>query len=248
MTLLARHPLSSALVLGVLAATAAVFVFARPQYHPDKPCCLVEIELSRYPAASDGWRWADGQPGFRFGEDEDAWNPSQVKPAELTAVRAAARRWGVAPASVRVISAIRLGPNDLSMIVAGTNAADKTCLGFVTPSQPTIFYCPPRLGSQSAFVLVTTRAPFEANGVTSQPTFLRGIVRSDVTRVVVNQPQSGPNAGIYDRNQGSLWGTFELSLSTGQEIDLKVGREGGAVRTIRIDQTEPGDRLIQVSG
>jgi hypothetical protein len=77
---------------------------------------------------------------------------------------------------------------------------------------------------------------------------LRGIVRGDVTRVVVNQPQDWPNAGIYDRNQGSLWGTFELSLSTGQDIDLKVGREGGAVRSVRIDQTELGERLIQVSG
>jgi hypothetical protein len=246
--LLARHPLPSAMVLAVLAAVAAVFAFARPEYHAQNRGTKIKLDLSKYPPASHRWQWADGQPGFRFGHDEDKWNLSQVKPAELSPVRSAARRWGVAPKSVRVISAIRLGPDDLSMIVAGTNAGDKTCLGFVTPTHATAFYCPPRLGAQSAFVLVTTRAPFEVKGVTSLPTFLTGIASGDVTRVVVNQPQNWRNTGIYDRKRGSPWGTFELSLSTGRDIDLLVYRQGGAVQTVHIDETEPGERLIQVSG
>jgi hypothetical protein len=34
MAALARYPLSISLVLAAFAATAAVFLFARPQYHP----------------------------------------------------------------------------------------------------------------------------------------------------------------------------------------------------------------------
>jgi hypothetical protein len=247
MAALARYPISISVVLAALAVTAAVFVFARPQYHPEGEGSDVEIDVSQYPPAADGWHWADGQPGFRFGEDEEAWNISQVKPAELAPVRAAARPNGIAPASVRVIDSIRLAPGDLSLLVAGTNSADKTCLGFATPSK-TSFYCPPRLGSQSALILVTTRAPFETSGKTMYPTFITGIASGDVSRVVVNQSEEWPNGAVYDRERGSLWGTFELSLATGRNIDLTVLRENGAARTVHIDETTPGDRLISIAG
>jgi hypothetical protein len=245
MAVLARYPISISVVLAAFVATAAVFLFARPQHHPKGEDSLLKIDLSKYPPAANGWHWADGQPGFRFGADEDKWNISGVKPAELAAGRTAARRSGIAPASLRVIEAIRLGPGDLSMVVAGTNAADETCLGFVTPSS-TSFSCPPELGPQSAFVLVTTRPPFEGDTANVLPTFLTGIVRGDVTRVVVNQPEDWPNEGIYSRKVGSFWGTFGLSLSTGRNIDITVLRENGDSRTVDIDEETPGDRLIQI--
>ena len=246
MAALARYPISISVVLAALTATAAVFLFARPQYHPKEEGSEIKLDLSKYPAAEEGWRWADGQPGFRFGDDEDKWNMSGVKPTELAAVRAVARLNGIAPASVRVIDAIRLDRfRDLSLLVAGTNAADDTCLGFATPSK-TSFYCPPKLGPQSAIVLVTTRSPFEINGQTTYPTFLTGIVRGDVTRVIVNQRDDWPNTGIYSRKLGSPWGTFGLSLSNGRGIDVTVYRESGGSQTVHIDETTPGDRLVEI--
>jgi hypothetical protein len=244
MAALARYPLSISLVLAAFAATAAVFLFARPQYHPKGEGGEIEVDLSKYPPASQGWHW-DAQPGFRFGEDEDKWNISGVKPAELAAARSVARRNGIASATLRVIAAIRLGPGDLSMIVAGTNAADNTCIGFVTPSEKS-FYCPPRLDPQSAFVLMITRPAFEGDPANAQPTFLTGITRADVRRVIVNQPQDWPNAGIYDRELGSPWGTFELSLMDGRDIDITVVRADGESPTVHIDETTPGDRVIPI--
>jgi hypothetical protein len=244
MALLARYPVSASVVCAALAATAAVFLFARPQYHPAGEDSLVELDLSKYPPASQAWHW-DAQPGFRFGEDEDKWNLSHVKPAELAPVRGAARRNAIAPASVRVLDAIRLAPGDLSLIVAGTNAADETCLGFATPSS-TSFSCPPDLADRSAFVLVTTRSSFESGGQTIHPTFLTGVVSGDVTRVVVNQPDDWPNTGIYSHKLGSPWGTFELSLSNGKGIDVTVYRESGGPKTVHIDETTPGDRLVAI--
>lgn len=246
--LLARHPISSASVLTALAATAAVFLFARPQYHSPGEDSQVKLDLSKYPPAAEGWRWANGQPGFRFGEDEEKWNPSGVRPAELAPARTAAARWGAAPDSVRLLAALRLGPRDLSMIVAGTNAADRTCLGFVEPNDPTVFYCPNRLGPQSAFVLVTTRGPFESEGRTTHPTFLTGIARADVTRVVVDQPPDSPNTVVYERERGSLWGTFELSLSDSRDIRVMVYGEHGLIATAPIDLTQPADLLVPVTG
>ena len=234
-------------MLAALAATAAVFLFARPEYRSPNEGSLVEIDLSKYPPAAEGWRWADGQPGFRFGEDEEKWNPSEIRAVELEPARAAARRWGVSPDTVRLLAALRLGPGDLSMIVAGTNAAEHTCLGFVRPKDPVSFYCPDRLGPQSAFVVVTTRGPFESGGSTTHPTFLTGVARADVTRVVVDQPPEWPNGVVYDRKQGSLWGTFELSLSDSRNIRVKVYGEHGLVATAPIDLTQPADLLIPVS-
>jgi hypothetical protein len=132
------------------------------------------------------------------------------------------------------------------MVVAGTNAADKTCLGFVTPSS-TSFFCPPRLEDRSAFVLVTTRPSFESGDQTIHPTFLTGIARGDVTRVVVSQSREWPNGSIYERDLGSPWGTFGLSLSDGRGIDLTVVR-GSVPRTVHVDATAPGDRVIPIPG
>lgn len=228
MALLACYPLSSSILIAALAATASVFLFARPQYQPPNQGSEVKLDL-----ASD---------------DKGVWNISQVKPAELAPARAAARRWGVAPRSVRLISAIRLGPHDLTMIVAGTSAADERCLGFVTPSEAPAFYCGTRLDAQSAFVVVTTRRAFPSEGKTMQPTFLTGIARADVTGVVVDHRPDWHDASVYDRRQGSLWGTFELSLSGSRGIRVSVYGKEGLIAGVPIDVLTPGDRLVTIPG
>ena len=243
-----RYPVSTAILVAALAATAAVFAFARPQFERPAQGSELRIDLSKYPAAAKGWTWEDGQPGFRFGDEQETWNLSQVKPAELAPARAAARRWGVAPASVRLLTAIRLGPHDLSMIVAGTNAADRTCLGFVRPGEAAEFVCGARLARSSAFVLVTTRGPYEFGGRSVHPTFLTGIARGDVSRVVVDQPPDWRNAQVFDRageNYG-FWGTFELSLSDSRKLALAVHREGGQVTEVPVQIAEPGDLVLAV--
>jgi hypothetical protein len=249
MAFLARYPLSSSVVLAALAATASVFLFARPHYHPPNQGQEVKLDLSKYPPATDGWTWEHGQPGFRFGDDDNAWNVSQVKPAELSSARGAARRWGVAPGSVRLISAIRLGPGDLSMIVAGTNAADRTCLGFVTPSKAPSFYCGARLDRVAAFILVNTRSSYLSGEGTVHPTFFTGIARSDVTRVVVEQrPDYWPSVAVYDRQTGSLWGTVEVSFSDWQPVTMSVFGKQGLIAAPEVRVTKAGDGLVTIPG
>jgi hypothetical protein len=243
--LVSRHWAPAALVGTALVVTAVVFVFFRPAYHPHGENSLLKVDMSRYPAAGEGWTWAGGQPGFRFGEHEEEWNLSAVHAAELAPARAAARRWGVAPASVRLIDAIRIGPGDLNMIVAGTNAADHTCLGFVTPEAPVQYFCPDRLKSTSALLLVVRGAPFEMDDQTIEPAWIMGIERSDVERIVADQPP--------DWNQQELsrmyWGAWELSLGpSSQDAVVTVHLRDGRVRRAAVNPALPGDRVISIPG
>ena len=244
--LISRHWAPSAIVGAALAATALVFLFFRPAYHPKGENSLLKVDMSRYPAASDGWTWADGQPGFRFGEHEDEWNLGQVQAGELAPARGAARRWGVAPASVRLVDAIRLGPDDLNLIVAGTDASDHTCLGFVIRGERVEFFCSGRLADISAFLLVL-RPAYASDG---DALFVEGIPDGDVTKVVVDAPPEWPNAAVYDRRPGggSYWGTFGASLASAHALDVTVSRENGAAVHVRIDSTLPGNRVIPIPG
>jgi hypothetical protein len=244
----ARHPAPVAVVAAALAVTVAVFAFFRPQYHPKGENSLVKVDWSLYPPASSGWTWAGGQPGFRFGEHEEEWNFSGVQAAELAPARAAARRWGVAPASVRLLNAIRLGPHDLSLVVAGTNAADNTCIGFVTPREPVMYFCPPHLASQSGFVLAVSRT-WVVDGVTSHPAWLVGIARGDVGRVTIDQPSDWNNERVFDAADGSYWGTWVLSLAdSGRPATVTVYREIGEVASATIGVRTQGERVIAIPG
>jgi hypothetical protein len=235
-----------AVVVGAaLAAIAVLFVFFRPEFHPKGEDSLLKVDMSRYPAASDGWTWARGQPGFRFGEHEEEWNLSEVQAAELAPARAAARPWGVAPASVRLVDAIRLGPDDLSLIVAGTDASDHPCLGFVMPNEPVEFFCSGRLADISAFLLVLRPSAYDGDAL-----FLEGIPNGDVTKVVVDAPPEWPNATVFDRRAGggSYWGTFGVSLANAHAMDVTVSRENAAPIHVRIAAALPGDRVIPIPG
>jgi hypothetical protein len=245
MGLLVRHWVPAAVVGIALAATAIVFSFFRPQYHRPSQGETFKVDMSRYPAPSDGWTWAAGQPGFRYGQHEEEWSVMGVQAAELAPARAAARRWGVAPSSVRLVDAIRIGPADLNMIVAGTNAADRTCLGFVTSKTPVEYFCPDRLRSTSAVVLVVRGAPFELAGETIEPAWLMGIQRADVERLVVDQPPDWNRLEI----SRMYWGAWELSLGpSSNDAVLTAYLRDGRVRRAALNPSLPGDRVISIPG
>ena len=140
--------------------------------------------------------------------------------ADLAPARAAARRWGVAPESVRLVDAIRLGPHDLNLIVAGTDASDHTCLGFVVTDEPVEFFCSGRLSHVSA-VLLVLRPSYAGGGL-----FVEGISSAAVTKVVI---EDGPGAPVFDRKAGvvSYWGTFGVSLMDADSVTITVSRETG---------------------
>lgn len=245
MGLISRHWAPAVVVGAVLAAIAVVFVFFRPEYHPKGEGSLIKVDMSRYPPPSDGWTWAGGQPGFRFGEHEEEWNLSGVQGAELAPARASAPRWGVAPSSVRLVDAIRVGPHDLSMIVAGTNAADRTCLGFVMTDGPVEWFCGDRLDSASALLCVVRGAQFDLNGQTFKPAWLMVVQRADVERIVVDQPPDWNEVSLGP----SYWGTSELSLgqSSSDAVVTAYLREG-RVRRAAVNLALPGDRVIAIPG
>jgi len=92
---LAQHRLAAAIVAAAVAATAAGFVFARPEYRSPSSGRVLAFPEAKAPA--HGWTWSGGTPGFRFGQDRDAWNISLLQPAELASARRSAAAAGVAP-------------------------------------------------------------------------------------------------------------------------------------------------------
>jgi hypothetical protein len=64
MGLAIRHPAPIAVVAAALAATAVVFAFFRPEYHPKGEGSLIKVDMSRYPAPSDGWHMARRTAGI----------------------------------------------------------------------------------------------------------------------------------------------------------------------------------------
>jgi hypothetical protein len=200
-----RYPISTVLCIAAMGTIAALFVFARPQYHETSPGKT--IDLSGYAPPSHDWTWQGGQPGFRFGEKEEDWNIAQLRPQELGPLRAAAARAGVVPESVRPLEVERYAPHRLSLIAAGTGSSGGTCLGFALPQSEGSFFCPDRLARKAAFVLTVPYGP--PDGV-----FLSGIARADVTSVVVHEAGTPPSR-VYSRSESGAWGTFFVTLGSG---------------------------------
>jgi hypothetical protein len=193
--MLLRYPVSTTILLAALAATAAVFVFARPQYRDPFPG--QEFDLSYAKAPASGWTWPDGTPGFRFGQDEEAWNDAKVDSDDLSGARSAAARAGVEPDSLRVLSATRTRGGDLFVLLAGSGPSGRTCLGAVAPRVPPVFSC--RLDRQVAFVLAAPR---------SRELYLLGVARADVERVTLTMPGL-LHSTLYSRRAGlQWWGAF----------------------------------------
>jgi hypothetical protein len=225
-------PLS--VVLVALVATIGVFTFPRPQYHP--PGCdgcgkTIRIDDAKPPV--NGWRWADPTPGFHLGEHEDVWNMSLLKPREIPAGA------GVLVASR---TAFRGRPELLFVRRDG-------CLGVQFRHG-----APARLCNLRAAAVVLADEP-RPNAL-----FITGVVRSDVTRVVVYAPRETymdnrrhdhrvrrqPPRLVYDARTPGWWGTFEYSTSRGPVFVAVYGKHG-RIATRRIDLAEPGERLYCAS-
>ena len=206
---MAAHRLSVSIVLAALLATFGVFLFARPQYRDPNPGSVVSFK--RYHAPAHGWTWADGQPGFRFGDNEKDWNLSEVRPEELAGARSAATRAGVDPSSVLPLHAVRLAPHELYALVAGTDVHGGTCLGAMLPQRPVRYFCGPQLRDHVGIVVVAARPPetsrIARRRLTAFPLFLMGATRADVSKVLVSAPGLRP-VSFYDRD-GGWWGTFD---------------------------------------
>jgi hypothetical protein len=197
--MLLRHRLSTSIVLAALAATAAVFTFARPQYHDPFPGRQFDLSYAKLPVS--GWKWPNGTPGFRFGQDEPVWNEAKLRPAELAGAQEIAGSSGVDPGSLRILSTLRARSGDVFALLAGSGRAGRTCLGGLVPGVATHFTC--RLGRRLAFVIVAPRG---------RELYVIGVARSDVTRVTLDVKGLGRSVLFSHRYSGYWWGAFAAPL------------------------------------
>jgi hypothetical protein len=197
--MLLRYRLSVSIVLAALAATVAVFAFARPQYHDPFPGQAFDLSYAKLPVS--GWRWPGGTPGFRFGQDEPVWNEAKLRPAELAGAREIAGSSGVDPDSLRVLSTLRARNGDPFALLAGSGRAGRTCLGGLVAGAATRFAC--RLGRQLAFVIVAPRG---------RELYVIGVARSDVTGVTLDVRGLGRSVLYSHRYSGYWWGAFAAPL------------------------------------
>jgi hypothetical protein len=189
------------------------------------------------PPPTSVWTWPGQAPGFEFGRAELAWNVAQLLPQELAGIRRLAAGVGIVPGSVKPLSAIRLGPHDLSVLVAGADHSGRTCLGMGLAHQTT-FTCSPK---GAGYVVAAPRPRRSA-----YPLFLLGIARGDVTRVTVTQHEQRGNftKQVYDR-AGQTWGTFTLTLAGDRpwQATLAFYGERGLIARLPLRFSRPGTTL-----
>jgi hypothetical protein len=262
--LLVRFRISVAIVALALAATAGVFLFARPEYRsPGGSTKALHFAEAQPPA--QGWTWTNGTPGFHFGDHHDAWNISELKPRELAALEVAARREGVDPASLGVLASLRTYPRGSrpEVLAAGADARGRTCVGVQLHRGPASFLCPARLQRTLAVVVADAMPVYRSSrSAHTYSMFVTGVARAEVTRVTVlargetttdmrsGKPVVRPAAPqlAYDRATPSWWGVLELS--TGQPVpwDATVVFYGthGRLGSLRIRLAHAGERLFAV--
>jgi len=234
---LLRYRLLAGIAAVAAGLTAAVFVFARPEYRT--PGGGQTLGGTGYPAPDEaadasGWRWSHGQPGFTPRTGHERWNIAEVGEHELDAPRLDARLSPARPETVKLLAAQRTGPRTLNLLLSGTDRHGATCVGAAVAGQPTRYFCPSslgdnRLGDQVAFVIASARPAFASRGSRGFPLFLEAATRGDVTRVVATAPElrsfvhhDGSRTTrwttrqeIYHRKGWGWWGTFDGTLSNG---------------------------------
>ena len=251
------HAISVSILGTAFLATAAVFLFARPQYRPAGGGGHA-ISGTRYPAPAHGWVWSHGLPGGGMSGESADFLLAGVTRAELAPARAAARRAGVDPSTVRPLHVARYanGRQGLAAIVAGTGARGRTCLGFVVPGKQPSFVCPQR---QRAFVIATAMPIRDG----TYGMFLLGIASGEVVRATdsehevwgVWQPsrsrtvqRSGLRTRVLYSRDGGWWGTFLDTLGSDRPWRATVTIHGahGKLATLPIRMDAPGSRLFVV--
>jgi hypothetical protein len=247
-----RYPISIAIVLLAVAATAGVFVFARPEYRPSSG---VSITLPAKQPANDasgaaGWVWPDGTPGWDVGHTLKGFNVSGVQPVEIQAAQLAAARDGLDAGKVSVLDSVRPGRTGALMILGAPTIEEtpaRTCLAAVLPGDaPVRWRCP---GSTPALDdLAHSPVLLAATGVDRGPRvkgnvlFFVGVARGDVDRVVVHARGSLAHETIYTR--GRTWGQFDMGVTTvGRRVRLDVFGKRKHLETLMLNAA-PGQQQI----
>jgi hypothetical protein len=232
--------------LFAVIAMGGVFVFARPGYHPNSGAMSNIKVPSKLPAAdaagAAGWVWQDGVPGWEAGQMLGDYPLSGVQPVEIQPAQLAAARQGLDASKVRVLSTIRGNRQGALMILAAPQADSslpKTCLAAVLlGSAPTSWQCPADTALLShniahSYVLIAA-ASLVWPGVKNHPTYLAGVARGDVYRVVLVGERSGSMV-LYQR--GTSWGQF----SAVTPIPTRPSHLAVYGRNHKLDQTIPLD-------
>lgn len=217
MAFLLRHRLAAAVVGLAVAATVAVLLLALPQSTAPKQSLTKSTVPSYVVRADHGWTWAHGVPGFRFGHDESRWNYAKIQPADLATLRLAAPAAGVDPRSLRVLDAARVnGRAKPYLLVAGSDARSRTCIGAQPGSAPVRFLCAKQLAGHLAVVIAAPQPYYKGLGWAIH---VSGVVSAAVTAVTITtagtkmkDPRSGklrPAGPLILLQTGDrTWGTF----------------------------------------
>jgi hypothetical protein len=246
-----QHRLAIAIVAVAVAVTAGVFLFARPQYRPPHSGTAIPVPSYVTPAAH-GWTWPRGLPGFRIGDDMRSTNIFGVNWATLSTLRIASPVARVDPQSLRVLSAVRLRPNEPSyLLVGGRGALGRTCIGAQAGPAIPRFFCPEQLAGHVAVVNVGALASFNGRW----PIYVGGVVSADVTRVTVwtaGMAYSDMRSGTpVVRAQGpqvvfqrtyKTWGTFESFDAQPVPWNARIDFYGahGKLASLPLRFTHPG--------
>jgi hypothetical protein len=230
-----------------------VFIFARPGYHPHNGS---NIRVPSKAPATDaagaaGWVWPDGVPGWDAGQMLGDYPLSGVQAVEIQPAQLAAARQGLDASKVRVLSTIRGNREGALMILAAPQADSsrpKTCLAAVLlGSAPVSWQCPADTSSllkniAHSHVLIAA-ASFAWPGIKDHPTYLAGIARGDVYRVVLVGKGSGSTV-LYQR--GTSWGQFSAvtPIPTGPSHLAVYGRHHRLVQTIPLDLAPGTQRVL----
>ena len=253
MSWVGRHLAAVAVVLFAVIAMGGVFIFARPGYHPYNGIKSIKIP-SKLPAAdasgAAGWVWQDGVPGWDAGQMIGAYPVSGVQPIEIQPAQLAAARQGLDASKVRVISTIRGNRQGALMILASPQTdRPKTCLAAVLlGNAPISWQCPsdsPSLIHNVAHSHVfIAAASFTWPGVEDHPTYLAGIARGDVYRVVL-VGQGSRSMVLYQR--GTTWGQFSAvtQIPTRPSHLAIYGRNHRLVQTIPLDLAPGTQRVLR---
>lgn len=256
---LSRYPVALAtLFVGGVLTAGLWFAARQPYYKPEQSDGSAILNDSKPPVR--GWAWADGVPGYRLGEGEDAWNASRVLPRELGPIRRAASSAGVDPETIRFLKAARTHLNGLPhVLVAGENAAGKTCVGAQSHSGDARFLCPPELDHAVAVIVAEARPPLAGR----RDIFVLGIARAEIARVAITSPGAtvtaydgataveipAPATTSYQREVPSpWWGAFESWGGSHERwharLDFRDPRGRNYLPEIRFDSA--GDRVAVV--
>lgn len=225
-------------ILVVLVATIGVFTFAKPQYRePGGNGTVLKFDDAKPPV--NGWLFADATPGFHLGEHKDRWNISELQPKEI--------------------------PPDAGIFIADRLATDvrpevlywrRGCLVAQLSASRTRL-CQPH--AAAVFIAQTGEMLPTTTGVTHDM-FLIGVVRSDVTRVVVRSPgatqivmhgsqrkeEPSPPQVLYDEKTPGWWGSWVGTFDT-WHVTVEVYGKHGLIATTHVVFDKPGEAVYCAS-